>query len=530
MQADLEVIRGNGVPHPAHPVLLLALGSSVRALHLTVGNGVGKEALLLLRIVDTQRRANHEVLERRDADVRITEHTPHGVLVVLVVSQQAQRVLTLRVGTQRLGILAVLGIDGEVGVELQRILQDTAGSIDTLGAVDGEVLADDHLAVEQLVVGIGTGRQTAELRVLDGTQVVVVSHREERRALLRAVAHRQVVLLYHTRAGDLLEPVGISRAHRGILVNEHIHRQAVQHGVAHRVVAPVELIAQIVVVRILTVVHAGLPEGTAPLFGIHRLNLVLIERGSHRRVEVHLHLAVLTLLGGDDDDTVRGTRTVDTGRGSVLQHLDRLDVVTVQLVHTGLRRHTVDDVQRVVVVQRADTTDAHRRSTRQVTVGLDVHARHTALQGLHRVVLVLLGQFADAHHAHRTRQVGLALGGIARHHHFVQRQGVVLHHDLHAVLGGQLLGLIANVGEHQRLAGLHLQCEVTVEVGHRTVRRPFLHHRGTDDGLTRRIDHRTGDSTHLRVHYITRQQDEETQNESFSLFHLHFCLVSTLVH
>ena len=193
------------------------------------------------------------------------------------------------------------------------------------------------------------------------------------------------------------------------------------------VVAPVVVVAQVVVVGVQSVVHIGLPEGTSPLAGIHRLNLVGIERGGHRGVEVDLHLAVLALLGGDDDHTVGSTRTVDRGRGGILQHLDALDVVTVQLVHAGLGGHTVDDVQRVVVVQRTDTTDAYRGSTRQVTVGRDVHARHTTLQGLHRVVLVLLGQLADADYRDGTRQVGLALGGITRHHHLVQREGIVLH-------------------------------------------------------------------------------------------------------
>ena len=41
------------------------------------------------------------------------------------------------------------------------------------------------------------------------------------------------------------------------------------------------VIALLIVVGILSVVDAGLPEGTAPLLGIHRLYLVLVERGGH---------------------------------------------------------------------------------------------------------------------------------------------------------------------------------------------------------------------------------------------------------
>ena len=55
------------------------------------------------------------------------------------------------------------------------ILQDTARSIDTLVAVQREVLTDGQLAIKELIVCIRTGRQTVEPRVLDGTLVVVVT-------------------------------------------------------------------------------------------------------------------------------------------------------------------------------------------------------------------------------------------------------------------------------------------------------------------------------------------------------------------
>ena len=104
-------------------------------------------------------------------------------------------------------------------------------------------------------------------------------------------------------------------------------------------------------------------------------------------------------------------------------------------MHTSLRRHTIDDVQRVVIIQRSHTTDANRRCTARVTVGLDVHAWHATLQGLHWVVLVLLGHLIDAHRRYGTSQVGLTLGGITCHHHLIQRLCIGFHLDLHAVLG-----------------------------------------------------------------------------------------------
>ena len=436
-------------------MLLLALHGTLGAHHLTVGNGEGEEALLLLRVVHAEGGAYHEILERSDAQVNVAKRAPLRVFVLLGIVNHAQRVLALGIGAEGLGILAVLGVDGEIGVELQGVLQHSAGSIDALRAVDGEILADDHLAVEQLVVGIGTAGETVEIGVLDGALVVVVANAEERAAPLRAVADGEVVLLHDARARYLVEPVGVAGTHGGVVVEIHVHRHLVEHGDALGVVAPVVVVAQVVVRGVQAVVHRCLPEGAAPLAGVHRLNLVRIERGGYASVEIHLDFAVLALLGGDDDDTVGGTRTIDRGRGGILEHLDALDVIAVQLVHTGLRGHSVDDVERVVVVQSSHTAYAHRGGTARITVGLDVHARHAALQGLHRVVLVLLGHLVDTHRGDGTCQVGLALGGVACHHHFLQHLVVGQQFHLHAVLGGQLLRLVADVGNHQHGAFLN---------------------------------------------------------------------------
>ena len=258
-------------------------------------------------------------------------------------------------------------------------------------------------------------------------------------SLLRTVAHRKIVLLDNARTCNLIEPIGITCTHCGILVEEHVHRQRVQHGVTVFVVAPVEVVTQIVVVRIYTIVHRGLPEGTPPLAGVHRLNLVRIKRGSHTGIEVYLHFTLLTFLRGNDNHTIGSTRTVDTGRGGILQHLNRLDIIAIQLMHTSLRGYTVNDVQRVVVVQRSDTTNANGGSTRRITIGRDVHTRHTTLHGLDGVVLVLLSQIRGTHRRDGTRQVGLALAGITCYHHFLYHQCVILHHYLHSVLCGQFL-------------------------------------------------------------------------------------------
>ena len=156
MLANLQIVGGNGVPHPAHGMLLTHLSSGLSIGNLTIDNRVGEVALLLLAVVHAEGRAYHEALERLDADVGITEDTPEGVFIVLNSGEQAQRVLALCEGSHGLGILAILSIDGEVGIELQGISENVAWSIDTLGTVQREVLAEGYLSVQQIVFGVST--------------------------------------------------------------------------------------------------------------------------------------------------------------------------------------------------------------------------------------------------------------------------------------------------------------------------------------------------------------------------------------
>ena len=226
-----------------------------------------------------------------------------------------------------------------------------------------------------------------------------------------------------------------------------------------------------------------------------------VERGCYTRVEVNLHLAVLAFLGGDDNDTVGGTRTVDACRCSILQHLYRLDVVAVKLMHTRLCRHSVNNIKRVVVVESTNTTYAHSGSARGRTVSRDVHARDTTLKCLDGVVLVLLLQLVNAHHRDSSREVRLALGGVARHHHLLQTHRVFFDDDLHVFGCRKLLREIADVADDEGRPAVDCDFEVAVEVCHRAVRGAFLHDCRSDDGLAGLIDHRPRSFNLLRMRY-----------------------------
>ena len=104
--------------------------------------------------------------------------------------------------------------------------------------------------------------------MLDDTLVLIIAQREERRALLRTIAQRYVVLLNQARAGSLLEPVGVSGRRGAGSVQILVQADAVQHGITLCVIAPVEVISQAVTVGVQAVVHVCTPQYLAVLLGI----------------------------------------------------------------------------------------------------------------------------------------------------------------------------------------------------------------------------------------------------------------------
>ena len=89
-------------------------------------------------------------------------------------------------------------------------------------------------------------------------------------------------------------------------------------------------------------------------------------------------------------------------------------------MHSALGGHTVDNEQRVVVVESAYTANAYGGASAGISVGSHIHSRHPSLKGFHRVVFILLCQLLHIHHGNGTCQVGLALYGITGDNDLVQ--------------------------------------------------------------------------------------------------------------
>ena len=222
-----------------------------------------------------------------------------------------------------------------------------------------------------------------------------------------------------------------------------------------------------------------------------------------REVVVDLGLAHLTLLGRYEDDTVGGTGTVDSTRGSILQHLNRLNIAGVDALHTILvGRHTVDDVEGLGAVDGSDTTDAdHRLGTRLARGRGDVHTCGHTLQGILGAQTRLAAEVVGTDLRDGGRHDALLLHTVADDDHVLQCLAVLLQCDIHVVTGVHLLRDVANITNNNRCTLADLNGEVTIEVGDGAILRvSFLDDRCSDDRFTKVVCHSSQDALGFRSH------------------------------
>ena len=191
---------------------------------------------------------------------------------------------------------------------------------------------------------VQAGGVALKLGCLHDTLVVGVAQRNAVRHVLEATRDCDVVVGGNGCAVDLLLPVGVGKllltyfimSLKGLEVSVlvvHCLNTRNLNGVAivvvvlicrlcHRI--PSQSLVSLAVLAI-EVLHELTILGT-----VHRWNGLFLSRNRHVSVVADLWLLPrASLLGGDDNHTVRCTRTVDSCCRSVLQYGEALDVVRV---------------------------------------------------------------------------------------------------------------------------------------------------------------------------------------------------------
>ena len=234
-------------------------------------------------------------------------------------------------------------------------------------------------------------------------------------------------------------------------------------------------------------------------------------------LEGDLRFGLGAALGGDEDDTVGAADTVEGRRGRILEDGEGCDVLRVDEVHVAF--HTVDEHQRLAVgAEGVHTADPEVSAGARLTGLLhdDDTGQFTGEGG---------GQLADGHlelfHVDRgdgTDDGGLALGTVGDHDNFLQHVG--LRHELDADVGllahGNFLVGVADEAGDEDVAGLHMDGEAAVRVGHSAAGFALDGHAGAGKRLAGLIHHRTLNLPVLRQGgQARRYYEDRRQGEGF---------------
>ena len=165
-------------------------------------------------------------------------------------------------------------------------------------------------------------------------------------------------------------------------------------------------------------------------FSIQEVEVLRYLSKAEVRAEINLSLALLTVLGCNQNHTVGSYRTIDGSGSTIFQNLHRLDVLRVHTV--DIARETVHDIKRFVATGSLDTTnlDAHT-CTGVTTTSQDVHTGYLTLQSLCGVGSSALSHVLGIDRRKSTGHIATLHGTITYYNHFAQRLGVLAHGDVH---------------------------------------------------------------------------------------------------
>ena len=226
----------------------------------------------------------------------------------------------------------------------------------------------------------------------------------------------------------------------------------------------------------------------------------MLEDGTERYITVvgYFHLrSGFTFLGSDEDDTIGSTATIDGGSGSILEDGESLNISRVDqrqgVRHTLdtviIHSETIDDDERVVgSVERRTTTNTDGCSTtRGTAISRDIHTGDLTLNHILRVGLHTFIHIIRFDSRYGTGSVVLLDNTITNNDHFIKELGILTHVDTHSGRSRQLLGLITHIRDRQFGTGLHIDSEITIEIGDSTVGCPHLKDGRTNNRFSIRL-------------------------------------------
>ena len=340
----------------------------------------------------------------------------------------------------------------------------------------GEVLRDLDVLV-QLVLSVVADTQLFLERTHQDTGVVLIAEGQTALELVATIIEGEAMTLIESRAEDLIHPVGAGGSHPGV----HVGIPAGRQGKAG--------------VGIGDLAHLNL------LLSVQRLGKIGSHIGTSHEIVLYMD-ALGALLGGYQDNAAgTGSGTVDSGRGSVLQNDDALDIVHGG---DGSAGNAVYYPQHGVSVTGALATDNDLgRGIRRTAVGRDSHARDLALEHALRGGNRTGGQlFGVVHDTHRSGQVLLlGLGTVTEGNGFLKHFSIFHEDDVDvgATVHVHLLRGVAQAGDFENSVGRNGNGIITIQV------RNGVGTTGEHYGTSDRSHSVTHGSTHCQILGLRRE-------------------------
>ena len=252
------------------------------------------------------------------------------------------------------------------------------------------------------------------------------------------------------------------------------------------------------IVATFTTVETHLIHYLHILLGIQHLWHAIYVSPTYVGIVRYLNLALLTLLGSNKDNTIGCGRTVDGTGCSILQNVDTLDVGRVQVV--DITCYTINNIKRSSVAVGTGTTDRNLKAITRLTGSrLNVYTRSLALQGAQHLSGIHLLNIITLHLDGRTGNELLLLNTITYDNNLFESLVVCLHCDvkIRLITYNDFLLLVTDISNNNSSTRLHVQYEVTIQVGNSTISGiTFLYYTCTDD-RTFCVTNSTGDLLRL---------------------------------
>ena len=445
--------------------------------------GVG---ILRVDSIHTELRLEGQALDgvQRDEGVALVDNVVvrtelHGLEPVYIVEVATPNLVRiLDAGVVGIVVAGILEYLRAIAVAATALLGVTVGL--AVGVDDALVEAEGH-PILGLCFEVGTEGIAVHVRLVVDTRIVQVRTADEVGALVATAAHGEVRLI-HRRivAEEELLPVGVGAVRLVALVvggrdNLVLQLEVEQFAGAHQVAT--DAACQLAPAHLLADGHNGL-------------------------------LAAATLLGGDIDDTVGGTRTVDRGGGSILQRNCAFDVVGVnqsECAHFG--GATINHEQGSAAgTERTCTTDGNVGSVDRAGItgsGEYLHTSHLTLESVGNVRGGLVGNGFAVHLGYATHEGTYLTGRTVTYYNcLVQHLVVIGQHNAHVACNADGLCLLTDRGNLQGFGcrGDVVQNEATVLIGGHSALSAFHTYSSADDGLALRVHNDTSHALLRRSH------------------------------